>query len=165
VRITTTARGYLLATTGLLLACPAAAGAQSIVGTISGGPASVKTLSTHDFAWLIGGGAERRRKSFGLGGEIDYVHFPRMTRPREEPPLNMAALTVKGSHYFGAHSTGRARPFLSGGLSFLVGEGQYGMILLAGGVDVWTSSRAGIRLETRAQFPILFSVRCGIVFR
>jgi hypothetical protein len=50
-------------------------------------------------------------------------------------------------------------------LSFLFSEGEYGMILLSGGFDWWTSRRAGIRVEVRGQFPIMLGVRAGLVLR
>jgi len=47
----------------------------------------------------------------------------------------------------------------------VLGAGDFGMLLIAGGVDVWTSARTGIRLEVREQFPIMLAFRCGAVFR
>lgn len=133
----------------------------------------MKTLSHRDSAWQIGWGAERLNGSLGFGGDIDYVYFPPHTYALSgghgtatEPSLNMAAATMKATYHFGQDGTrSRARPFVAGGVSFLFSEGEYGMLLLSGGFDWWTSRRAGIRVEVRGQFPIMLGVRTGLVLR
>jgi len=171
VRINAAFGGLVLSATSVVLSAAAPAHAQSFLATASGGVAVVKTLSNRDSARLIGGGAETLSGRLGLGAEVDYVYFPRTTRALDSergttssPAVKMAAVTLKGSHYFGEYPAGRTRPFVSGGFSFL-GGGAFGMLLAAGGVDVWTSRRSGIRLEARGQFPIMLAFRCGLVFR
>ncbi len=127
--------------------------------TASGGPALGKALSDRDSASQIGWGAERLNGSLGFGGDIDYVYCPPHTYALSggqgtatEPSLNMAAATMKTTYHFGhAGTRSRARPFVAGSVSFLFSEGEYGMILLSGGFDWWTSQRAGIRVEVRGQ--------------
>jgi hypothetical protein len=149
------------------------ASAQSAIMAATGGPALVKTLSNRDSAWQIGWGAERLNGAVGFGGDIDYVYFPPHTYAvgeghgtYSEPSLNMAAATLKGTYHFGQNGTwSGVRPFVAGGVSFLFSEGEYGMILLSGGFDWWSSRRAGIRVEVRGQFPIMLGVRAGLVLR
>ena len=151
------------------------ASAQSAIAAATGGPAVVKTLSHRDSAWQVGFGGERLNGPVGFGADIDYVYFPPDTYALggghgtgSEPSLNMAAATLKATYHFGQDGTrSGARPFMAGGLSLLFQgpEGEFGMILLSGGVDWWTSRRAGIRVEVRGQFPIMLGVRAGIVFR
>jgi hypothetical protein len=151
------------------------ANAQSAIAAATGGPALVKTLSHRDSAWLVGFCAERLNGSVGFGADLDYVYFPSHTyalggghKTGLERPLNMAAATLKGTYHFGQNGTrSGARPFMAGGLSLLFQgpEGEFGMILLSGGFDWWTSRRAGLRVEVRGQFPIMLGIRAGIVFR
>lgn len=160
----------------IAVAIPAStANAQSANVTATGGPALVKTLSHRDSAWLVGFGAERLTGSVGIGADLDYVYFPSDTYALggghgtgSEPPLNMAAATLKGTYHFGQNGPrSGARPFMAGGLSLLFQgpEGEFGMILLSGGFDWWTTRRTGIRVEIRGQFPIMLGIRAGIVFR
>ena len=166
-------RGHFLGVFVIVGIYPSTANAQSSIMTASGGPALVKTLSHRDSAWQIGWGAERLNGSLGFGGDIDYVYFPPHTYALSgghgtatEPSLNMAAATMKATYHFGQDGTrSRARPFVAGGVSFLFSEGEYGMLLLSGGFDWWTSRRAGIRVEVRGQFPIMLGVRAGLVLR
>jgi hypothetical protein len=154
---------------------PSTAMAQSAILSVTGGPALVRTLSHRDSAWQAGFGAERVNGSKAFGADIDYVYFPPNTYALggghgtgTEPSLNMAAATLKGIYHFGEDGGGsRVRPFVAGGLSLLFQgpEGEFGMILLSGGFDWWTSHRTGIRVELRGQFPIMLGVRAGIVFR
>jgi len=153
--------------------CPWKVSAQSAILNATGGPALVKTLSDRDAAWQLGGGAERLNGPVGFGADIDWVHFPAETKVSpagpytyRQPSLNMALATLKGTYHFGNDGNGRSvRPFGAAGLSLMVGESTYGMILLAGGIDWWTRQRAGIRVEVRGQFPIMLGVRVGVVFR
>jgi len=171
VRINVALGGLVLTAIGVSLSNPAPVHAQSTLGTVSGGAALVKTLSNRDSAWLIGGSAELVTGRLGLGAEVDYVYFPESSKTlaggrgtTSTPATGTSGVTVRASHYFGEHPAGRTRPFISGGVSVL-GAGDFGMLLIAGGVDVWTSARTGIRLEVREQFPIMLAFRCGAVFR
>jgi len=144
--------------------------AQSPIVTVSAGPASVTNLSAGDLAWQFGGGAERPDWAFGFGGEIDFVYFPARTRTLEagrgasrSPASSLPAFTLKGSHHFRVDR--RVRPFVSGGVTVLGGHADFGTLLFAGGVDVWTGRRVGLRFEVREQFPIMTAFRCGVVFR
>jgi hypothetical protein len=147
--------------------------AQSAILNATGGPALVKTLSDRDAAWQLGGGAERLNGAVGFGGDIDWVHFPADTKVSpagpytyRQPSLNMAVATLKGTYHFGEDRSRRSvSPFGAAGLSLMAGENTYGMVLLAGGLDWWSSQHAGIRLEVRGQFPIMLGVRVGMVFR
>ena len=144
-----------------------------VIASVTGGPALVRSVGNRESAWQLGGGVEAVGAVYGFGGEVHYVYFPEVTRTFEgrvvssSPAVSTAALTAKGSYYFGGDAPGRRlRPFVTGGLSYLFDdELPLIMVHVGGGVDWWTTRRAGIRLEIREQFASILSFRAGVIFQ
>ena len=75
-------------------------------------------------------------------------------------------LSTNGSFFFGDTAVERrTRPYVSGGVSFLVDGMLVPMLHFAGGVDWWATRRVGLRTEVRTQFPFMWTFRSGLVFR
>ena len=154
-----------------MLAGPLPAPAQSAIGQVSGGPVLVHSVGIRDYAWQVGGSAEALRGPFALGGGIDYVYFPEVTKifpdgGASSPAAGTIMLSTNGSFFFGDTAVARrTRPYVSGGVSFLVDGMLVPMLHFAGGVDWWATRRVGLRTEVRTQFPFMWTFRSGLVFR
>lgn len=167
---------------GLVLAAvvsATSASAQPAIAYASAGPALVSGIGNHDIAIQAGGGAEVLSGSIGFGGGLDYVYFPlaeRMFNGRvtaSSPAAHALMPHAQVTYHFGEPNVlqgyddvRRVRPFVSGGFSFLTGGGEMWPLLhVTGGVDWWTTRRAGLRVEVREQWGGMLTVRGGIVLR
>ncbi len=155
------------------------ASAQPAIAYASAGPALVSNIGNHDVAVQAGGGAEVLSGPVGFGGGVDYVYFPLAERTfngrvtASSPPAHALMPHAQVTYHFGEPNglqgydgAGRVRPFVSGGFSFLTGSGEiWPLLQVSGGVDWWTSRRAGLRVDVREQWGGMLAVRAGIVVR
>jgi hypothetical protein len=167
----------LLASAALLSliqwAYPATARAQDALVFATGGPSAVWNIGLRDMAWQLGAGGEVLTGNIGWGGELAYVYFPAVTRSFEgrtiasHPAASALSISATAAYHFdGAAGGRRTRPFVIGGAAAMIGDELTRVLLhLAGGVDVWTMRRTGLRFEVLGQFPSMLGVRAGIVFR
>jgi hypothetical protein len=157
----------------IVAASPAAVRAQSSIAHVTGGPVLLSSVGNRDYAWQLGGGVEMLSGPLGLGGGVDYVYFPEVRKTfaggrggSSSPAASAATAFVQGSYYFGDNVPERGkRPFVNGGVTFLFESIALPMLHVAGGIDWWTTERAGFRFEVREQYPWLLSFRAGVVFR
>ena len=161
--------GYAL----FLISISSVAYAQGGLGYTTAGVSAVRNVGIRDEAWHAGAGGELLKGQFGFGGQIDYLHFPEVTKTSNgritasTPAASAAAVSATASYYFGADATGRrTRPFATGGITVLAGDEMMPILLhLAAGVDWWAGRRAGLRLEVLGRAPSMLGVRLGLVFR
>jgi hypothetical protein len=158
----------------LIGAHPALAGAQSVIGQVSGGPALLHGIGIRDYAWQVGGGGELQTGRLGIGGGVEFVYFPEVTKTfaggrgsASSPALSTAAVSVSVSGYFAEDLVGPTQPFLTGGLTYLIDRGApIPLLHVAAGVDRWISRRTAVRFEVRGQGPRnIVGFRVGFVFR
>jgi hypothetical protein len=165
--------GYAFLILITLAAYPEFAYAQSAMGYATGGPSAVRNIGIRDEAWQVGAGGELLKGPFGFGGQIDYVHFPEVTKisngriTASSPAASAVGVSATASYHFGGTAVERrTRPFATAGVTGLAGDEVSPILLqLAAGVDWWASERAGLRLEVRGQAPSMLGVRVGFVFR
>jgi hypothetical protein len=170
-----------LITFGILLSTPEVALAQGAAfGYAFVSPVAVSNIGDRTLAWNVGGGGEAWvGNGTSIGGELGYLHFP----PAESsgpgyhsltPSTAMSLLSLNGSHHFsGSDRATGWRPFMTGGMSFLLGSESIGFFNIGGGVDRWVAPRAGLRFELRDQFFVapgsagsaLLGFRVGIILR
>ena len=159
----------------LLAMCanPATLGAQTAgFGYAFGGPVLVQA-GIRDSAWHVGGGGEKLSDPVGIGAELGYVYSPPVEKTfpggsASAPALSAATLSVNGSYHFAGWRTATrsARPFMTGGVIFILGY-PFPSWNAGGGLDWWLTRRAGLRFEVREQIigPAMLGFRSGVVFR
>ena len=82
------------------------------------------------------------------------------------PEATVGSLNLFGSYYFGEGAPNRRmQPFVNGGITFLFSPEAPPSLTVGGGVDVWTTSRVGLRVEARGMLAGWVTFRCGVVFR
>ena len=144
---------------------------------ITAGPALVNGVGNHTSAWQIGGGGELRGTDVGVGGALDYVYFPLERRASryghsESPAVGVFTLSLTASYHFFERQMNerKVQPFTMGGVTLILGPEGLPLLALGGGVDWWTTRRAGLRFELRTHFggpgpPAMLGLRVGLVIR
>lgn len=163
----------LLILTFIMGAAPDTAHAQGFISYVSAGPVFVRGIGIREFAWRVGGGTEILDGPVGLGVSADFVHFPEVTRrfdagrgSASSPPFSTGTLAFNATFYFGGTVIPRrVRPYVAGGLAYLLRSESLATLDVAAGLDWWTRDRAGFRFEIREQYPAMLSIRAGLVFR
>ncbi|MGH9408990.1 MAG: hypothetical protein ACRD1V_06010 [Vicinamibacterales bacterium] len=159
----------------LALAQTSAAHGQTIVSSLSAGPAFTD-LPDNPTGVAVGGGVEKRFGPLALGGEMSDVYVPKRTTTftsqfgvgtSTSPAQNLVGFSFKASYYPLRFTSERLRPFVAGGLSVFVPANVEGQSTLdgGGGFDWWAGKHAGLRVEARAQIPIGIVARCGLIHR
>jgi len=169
MRMTRQSLGYTL----LLTLIASTAQAQGGLGYATAGVSAVRNIGIRDQAWHAGAGGELLKGRVGFGGQVDYVHFPEVTKTSNgritasTPAATAVAVSATASYHFGATATDRrTRPFATAGITVLAGDEVSPILLhLAAGVDWWASRRAGLRFEVTGRAPSMLGVRFGLVFR
>jgi len=164
---------------GAMVMLPAArAGAQQVVGTVSGGASFVHSIGYRNHAFHFGGGVEVGSGPVRLGGEAGLVNLPAVSRTFYDPvpgairgggtmpEATVAAFSFRSSYYPVRFAQNRLQPFVTGGLTFYPdGEGSFATLDVGGGVDWWSTRHVGLRVEARDQYGSFFAVRAGVVLR
>jgi hypothetical protein len=149
-------------------------------GYMFAGPMAVNDIGDRTTARTVGGGGEAWiGTNISVGGEVGYLYFPPtkiigVGYSGSMPAWEGLMLSVNGSRHF-RHRDNRSGwlPFVTGGISFLLGGEPVGLFNAGGGVDRWMTDHAGLRLEVRDQFlltsyevaTVLLGFRAGFVFR
>jgi hypothetical protein len=171
-----------LAGTGLFVAAtiilPAArAGAQQVVGTVSGGASFVHGIGYRNHAFHFGGGVEVGSGPVRLGGEIGLVNLPAVSTTFHDPvtgasgggtmpEATVGAYSFRSSYYPVRFAQNRLQPFVTGGMTvYPDGEGTFATFDFGGGFDWWATRHLGLRVDVREQYGSFFAARAGIVVR
>jgi hypothetical protein len=172
-------RFVLLVTFGIA-SLPAVANAQGQgFGYAFIGPMAVHDIGDRTVAWNGGGGGEAWvTTNVSVGGELGLLGFPAVEERcgsgycSSMPSAGSLLLSFNGSRHFAAPASGW-RPFVTGGISFLVDRESFGFFNAGAGVERWMTPHLGVRLEVRDQFvltpgyadSVLLGFRGGIVLR
>jgi hypothetical protein len=102
-----------------------------------------------------------------VGGELGYL-----ARLRDTGSSGLGLASLNASYHFGAGNRDRrVVPFVTGGGSvFFAGNGSTGGGNFGGGIQYWTRSRWGLRVEYRSHIlssdsPHIYEFRVGLAFR
>src|SRR6185503_8175455 len=87
----------------------------------------------------------------------------------EEPEYGFWLWSINGTAHFPfMQKSPRTRPFVTGGVTFVLSDGFHPLANFGGGVETWFRNRVGLRVEgrdeTNGEFHML-GVRVGLVFR
>ena len=169
-----------IAIVGISVATPRPVAAQTTAfGYAFGGPVAVSNLGIRDSttAWHVGGGGEKSiGRRFGVGAELGSVYFPSVEtafgccHQSRTDAYRGGLLSLNTAYHFAGPNTATdgMQPFVTGGLSFLLGDEPMPLWNVGGGVDWWLGRHGGVRLELRDQLslaPALLGFRFGVVFR
>jgi hypothetical protein len=113
-----------------------------------------------------GGGETTFYKGLGIGAEIGYLGA------MEDLSAGFGLLSINGVYIFRGRGHSRWEPFLTGGGTLAMGQGEAaGAVNFGGGVQYWLKNRIGLRIEFRDHVPNqdfsshLFEGRIGFSFR
>ena len=180
MKVGTRSLQFAIAIIGISVATPRLAAAQTkAFGYAFGGPVGVSNLGIRDSttAWHVGGGGEiLTERGVSIGAELGSIYFPSVEttsgccHQSRTKAYQGGLFSFNTSRHFGGpiRTTTGIRPFVTGGLSFLLGGEPMPLWNFGGGVDWWLGRRTGVRLELREQLmglPTFLGFRFGVVLR
>jgi hypothetical protein len=154
----------LIATAGLLLVVPMLASAQNADHQYRGQGYLFVGQATNDVTITAGfGGDGFVYKGLGLGAEVGYA--------AHDNGRGIGSANV--SYHFLHTANHKVEPFVTGGYSLFFGDGVANGFNLGGGVNIWSSKCAALRLEVRGHpdsgDPFdggsIVAFRIGVTFR